>query len=128
MEYAKLARQLNVAYIQLLEPKAVGHYADKDVFLSKDHLDMLNNFYRKLNFDPEYADFPIVVYHGYHQRTVGCFSAGNRMLYIDSEGYVNACPFCHTKNFNIKDAIKTDRFNENQNEMIVCPEFKTPTL
>jgi len=125
MKYAKLAKQLDVAYIQLLEPKAVGHYAGQDVSLQKDQLDILNNFYHTLNFDPAYADYPIIVYHGYHQRTVGCFSAGNRMLYIDSEGYVNACPFCHTKNFNIRDAIKNDH---NQNGTIVCPRFETPTV
>jgi MoaA/NifB/PqqE/SkfB family radical SAM enzyme len=126
MEYAKLARQLKVAYIQLLEPKAVGHYADQDVFLNKDQLDMLNHFYRTLNFDPAYGDYPIVIYHGYHQRSIGCFSAGNRMLYIDSEGYINACPFCHTKNFNIRDAIKYDQ--NDQNGTIVCPGFETPTV
>ncbi|HSB91993.1 MAG TPA: radical SAM protein [Flavitalea sp.] len=128
IEYAKLAKQLDVAYIQLLEPKAVGHYAGQDVSLQMDQLDMLNNFYQTLNFDPAYADYPIVVYHGYHQRTVGCFSAGNRMLYIDSEGYVNACPFCHTKNFNIRDAINEDPSNENKNGMIVCPRFETPAV
>jgi MoaA/NifB/PqqE/SkfB family radical SAM enzyme len=126
MEYARLARQLNVAFIQLLEPKAVGHYADKDVSLKQDQLEILNTFYRKLNFDPAYADYPIVVYHGYHQRTIGCFSAGNRMLYIDSEGYVNACPFCHSRNFNIKDAITSDSFNENKNGSITCPRYETP--
>lgn len=124
MEYAKLAKQLNVAFIQLLEPKAVGHYERKDIFLNKDQLDMLNKFYLTLNFNPGYAEFPVVVYHGYHQRTVGCFSAGNRMLYIDSEGYVNACPFCHTKNFNIRDTIITDP-GKNEKQTIVCPQFKT---
>lgn len=124
MQYARLARQLNVAFIQLLEPKAVGHYEGKDIFLNKDHLDTLNKFYLTLNFDPAYAEYPIVAYHGYHQRTVGCFSAGNRMLYIDSEGYVNACPFCHTKNYNIRDAIITDP-GKNENETIVCPQFET---
>jgi len=124
MQYARLAKQLNVAFIQLLEPKAVGHYEGKDIFLNKDNLDTLNNFYLTLNFDPAYADYPIIVYHGYHQRTVGCFSGGNRMLYIDSEGYVNACPFCHTKNFNIRDATKTDTV-ETEKEIIACPRFGT---
>jgi MoaA/NifB/PqqE/SkfB family radical SAM enzyme len=125
MHYAKLAKKLNVAFIQLLEPKAVGHYEGKDVHLNKDHLDLLNKFYFTMNFDPAYADFPIIAYHGYHQRTVGCFSGGNRMLYIDSEGYINACPFCHTKDWNIKDAIKTDLNIPAQIEQIACPRFTT---
>ncbi len=124
MQYARLAKQLNVAFIQLLEPKAVGHYEGKDIFLNTDNLDTLNDFYLTLNFDSAYADYPIIVYHGYHQRTVGCFSGGNRMLYIDSEGYVNACPFCHTKNFNIRDTIKADP-NENEKEILACPRFGT---
>ena len=108
LQYAALAKRLKVSFIQLLEPKAVGHYEGKNVFLEDSHLSLLDKFYFTLNFDPAYKDFPVVVYHGYHLRRIGCFSGGNRTLYIDSEGFVNACPFCHTKNFNIKDAIKTD--------------------
>jgi MoaA/NifB/PqqE/SkfB family radical SAM enzyme len=103
----------------------VGHYEGKNVSLDKEHLDLLNKFYFTLNFKSEYAGYPIVVYHGYHQRTVGCFSAGNRMLYIDSEGYVNACPFCHTKNLNIKDVVATDLNNSSDIKLPGCPTFKT---
>ena len=35
-------------------------------------------------------------------------AGGNRSLYIDSEGYANACPFCQTKNFNIKDVLTAE--------------------
>jgi len=126
LQYAKLAKELKVAFIQILEPKAVGHYEGKDVALNKDHFDLLNKFYLTLNFNPTYADYPIIVYHGYHLRTVGCFSGGNRMLYIDSEGYVNACPFCHTKNFNIKDVIH----GQSATPVIqgTCPRFETASL
>jgi len=128
LQYATLAKKLNVAFIQLLEPKAVGHYEGKDVFLNKDQLDLLNKFYFTLNFDPAYSDFPIVVYHGYHQRTVGCFSGGNRMLYIDPEGYVHACPFCHTKGFNIKDVIRKDLTVQSGEGAGACPRFQAATL
>ena len=121
LKYAELAKRLHVAFIQLLEPKALGRYEGKNIFLGKDHLDLLNKFYFTLNFDPAYTDYPIIVYHGYHQRTVGCFSSGNRMLYIDSEGYVNACPFCHTKNFNIKDTLETNL--SIASEVGACPRF-----
>ena len=108
IKYAELARRLKVSFIQLLEPKAIGHYEGKDVFLDDSHFGLLDKFYLTLNFDPAYNNYPVIIYHGYHLRRVGCFSGGNRTLYIDTEGYVNACPFCHTKNFNIKDAIKTE--------------------
>jgi MoaA/NifB/PqqE/SkfB family radical SAM enzyme len=108
MRYAEFAKQQKVVFIQLLEPKAVGHYEGKDVFLNRNELDLLEKFYEKVNFDPGYTDYPIIIYHRYHQKLMGCMSGGDRGLYIDSEGYVNACPFCHTKNFNIKDMIEQE--------------------
>ena len=125
MHYARLAKKLNVAFVQLLEPKAVGHYEGKDVLLTNDHLDVLNKFYLAMNFNPAFEEFPIIVYHGYHQRTVGCFSGGNRMLYIDSEGYINACPFCHTKNWNIKDALETHSNIQDEANPMGCPQFQS---
>jgi len=106
IQYATLAKDLKVSFIQLLEPRAVGHYEGKDIFLAEDHFALLDKFYLTLNLDPAYSDYPVIIWHGYHQRRIGCMSGGNRTLYIDSEGWVNACPFCQTKNFNIKDAIK----------------------
>lgn len=105
--YVEMAKKLKVVFVQLLEPKAVGHYKDKDVFLTQSEMDMLERFCEMLNFGDGYENYPILVYHGSYQRRVGCMSGGNRGLYIDSEGYVNACPFCHTKNFNIKEVLET---------------------
>ena len=105
MNYAKLARGLQVPFIQLLEPKAIGHYEDKQVILDQSHYDLLEKFYLLLNLDPSYRDYPVIIYHGYHQRRIGCLAGGNRTLYIDSEGFLNACPFCQTKITNIKDAL-----------------------
>jgi MoaA/NifB/PqqE/SkfB family radical SAM enzyme len=128
MRYAEFAKTQNVAFIQLLEPKAVGHYKGKDVFLNKIEMELLEQFYEKMNLDPIYQDYPIIVYHGYHQRRIGCLSGGNRGLYIDSEGYVNACPFCHTKNFNIKDIIaEPDDFKDLIKESM-CPSYNTDNV
>ncbi len=106
IKYAELAKSLNVPFIQILEPKAIGHYENTDVCLNENHICLLEEFYHKLNFDPDYVNYPIIIYHGYHQRRIGCLAGGNRTLYIDCEGFVNACPFCHTKNFNIRNAIQ----------------------
>jgi MoaA/NifB/PqqE/SkfB family radical SAM enzyme len=97
MQYARLAKRLGVAFIQILEPRAVGHYTGKDVELSPDQVQLLTGFYEKLNLDPRYADWPIVVFHGYHQRRAGCAGAGNRFFYIDTDGDFHACPFCQKK-------------------------------
>jgi hypothetical protein len=61
------------------------------------------------------------LYTGYHQRRAGCY-AGSHSLYIDSAGYVNACPFCQTKSFNVR------QFLEEKNDKLVplkesCPVF-----
>lgn len=95
--YARLAKEMGVSFIQVLEPKAVGHYAGKSVSLDASHYRVLEDFYFQMNYDPAFADFPIVTYHGYHQRTVGCFSGGNRNLYVDTDGDLHACPFCQEK-------------------------------
>ena len=107
MNYAELAKQLEVPFIQILEPKAVGHYEGKQVLLEESHYHLLEQFYLLLNLHPLYQEYPIIIYHGYHQRRIGCLAGGNRTLYIDSEGFVNACPFCQNKTANIKDALIT---------------------
>ena len=104
MSYMELAKKLKVSFVQFLEPKAVGHYADKDVFLNKQHIDVLESFFRKMNFSKQYNSYPIIIYHGYYQRRQGCLSAGNKGIYIDSDGDMNSCPFCHNKAGNVLDS------------------------
>lgn len=97
LTYAKLARRLGVAFVQVLEPRAVGHYAGQDVALAPDQVALLEAFYEKLNHDPAYHDWPIVYYYGYHQRRTGCHAAADWFLYIDTDGDLHACPFCQQK-------------------------------
>ncbi|MEI7896156.1 MAG: radical SAM protein [bacterium] len=97
MEYAGLAKEMGVSFIQLLEPRAVGHYKGKDVLLDAVHEKTLEEFYLKMNFNRKFRKYPIVCYHGYYQRRTGCFGAANRSLYVDTDGDVHACPFCRTK-------------------------------
>ena len=102
----QFAKNLGVHFVQLLEPKNIGHYADKEVLLEEKHIQLLESFFKIINNDAAYADYPFVMYHGYHQRRVGCY-AGSRSIYIDSAGDVNACPFCHTKSYNVGDILKS---------------------
>ena len=97
LRYARLARRLGAAFIQLLEPRAVGHYAAQDVGLSDVQLAVLDAFYELLNFSPAFHDWPIVTYYGYHQRRLGCSGAADRFLYVDTDGDLHACPFCQKK-------------------------------
>ncbi|MET4073904.1 radical SAM protein [Hymenobacter sp. UYCo722] len=97
LAYARLARQLGVTFIQILEPRAVGHYAGRAVDLSPAQIALLEDFYVQLNFGPDYLDWPMVQYYGYHQRRIGCSGAADRFLYVDTDGDLHACPFCQKK-------------------------------
>jgi MoaA/NifB/PqqE/SkfB family radical SAM enzyme len=114
MRYASHVKGLGVHFVQVLEPKPVGAYKGKNVALSWQQFQLLEDFYKTMNFDPAYKDFPPVIYHGYHQRRTGCNAGGYSNLYIDSTGYVNGCPFCSTRDYNIKDVIGKDSLLQKQ--------------
>ena len=56
-----------------------------------------------------HSTHPPCLVKGFHQRELGCFNGGKTGLYIDTNGELNACPFCHSKNGSILD----DNFEEN---------------
>lgn len=95
--YAEIARQLGVSFVQILEPRSVGHNAGKDVDLSRNQMQIMENFFLEINRNKDFRNFPIFMYPAYHQRHIGCFGAGNRYLYVDTDGDIHACPFCQTK-------------------------------
>jgi MoaA/NifB/PqqE/SkfB family radical SAM enzyme len=101
MKYASLARDLGVHFIRILEPRAAGKYAGKDVLLNDQQIDLISQFAIRLNSDHRFRDYPIINFLGYHQRQMACFGAGNRFLYIDPGGDVHACPFCRGKMGNL---------------------------
>ncbi len=97
--YLQLAQSLQVHFIRILEPRAVGHYAQSDeaVELMEEHWTVLENFHRKIQTGRAYRYYPIIEYHGTFQRQVGCGGGGERYLYVDTDGYFHACPFCRNK-------------------------------
>ena len=101
MKYMVLAKTLGVSFVQFLEPKAVGHYKTSDVALKNDQIVMLESFFEKYNFSDDFLDFPLICYHDYYHRRIGCLNNKDRGLYIDSNGGINPCPFCHTNTGNI---------------------------
>jgi MoaA/NifB/PqqE/SkfB family radical SAM enzyme len=113
MAYMKLAKKLGASFVQFLEPKPVGHFVNKDVLLKNESIKILEEFYTELNYGKAFKSFPIITYHGFYQRKIGCFNAGIKGMYVDTNGDMNACPFCHTKNGNVLD----DAF-ENQLEIM----------
>ncbi len=118
--YLEFAKKLGVQFVQLLEPRAIGHYNGQNVLLDEKHIRIVEEFFKEVNHSKVFQKYPTILYHGYHQRRVGCF-AGSRSIYIDSAGDVHSCPFCHTKSYNIIQLIK-DRKDIPQKEN-VCPQF-----
>lgn len=122
MPYMNFAKQLGVQFVQVLEPRMVGHYEGKAVLLNEKHIAALEETFKTINHSSAYKDHPTMLYHGYHQRRVGCFS-GSRSVYVDSAGDVHACPFCHTKSYNIIDLVRKNEtalpVKENK-----CPQFE----
>lgn len=121
LPYLDFARQLGVQFVQVLEPVAVGHYENQNVLLEETHINQLEQLFKKVNHSQEYKNYPTLMYHGFHQRRIGCFS-GSRSVYIDSAGDVHACPFCHTKSFNVIDLIRSGQKALPQKEN-QCPRF-----
>jgi MoaA/NifB/PqqE/SkfB family radical SAM enzyme len=93
-EYARTARRLGAAFVQILEPKAIGHYAGRDVQLDASQIGLLEEFYLRLNTDSAYREMPAVAYIDRSRRNARCFGAGDRFAYVDTDGDVHPCPFC----------------------------------
>jgi MoaA/NifB/PqqE/SkfB family radical SAM enzyme len=94
LAYMELAHRLGAGFVQILEPRAVGHFAGQDVALTTEQTQLLEDFYLRLNYDPAYRHLPIITYHEYHRRRVGCVGAADRYVYVDTDGQLHACPFC----------------------------------
>lgn len=97
--YLQLAQSLQVHFIRILEPRAVGHYAESGeaVELTEAHWTVLEAFHQKIQTGRAYRHYPIIEYHGTFQRKVGCGGGGERYLYVDTDGDIHACPFCRNK-------------------------------
>ena len=102
LAYANLAKSSGASFINIIEPKATGRFLNHDIRISREHEQLLEEFYFEMNFDKKFRKYPIVAYPDYQFRKLGCLGGGNRVLYINSYGEVNACPFCQNSKANIK--------------------------
>lgn len=101
--YAQTARSLGASFIQIFEPKPVGHYAGRDVALEPAQQRILEQFSERLNRDPAARDLPAVEYMDWSVRTFGCQGAGDRYVYIDTDGALHPCPFCRAPGVQVLD-------------------------
>lgn len=123
LKYAMLAKSIGALFIRVLEPRASGKFSGQLVHLENQQVELLSEFAMRMNSDPQYKDFPIVTFFGYHQRRMGCFGAGNRYVYADPNGDVHACPFCRGKMGN----LLNEPFNEiiGKVKSVGCHQFKS---
>ena len=124
MAYMNLAKYLDVSFVQFLEPKQVGHYKNKDIILQKEQIKILEDFFLEMNFGKKFKSYPIITYHGYYQRRHGCLSAGIKSIYIDTDGDLNACPFCHKKEGNILEELMNEKIDKLMSQG--CLAYRNP--
>ena len=111
-QYAELAKNWGISFIQVLEPRAVGHYAEKDVHLSESQISALEDFYTTYNYNKDYVNYPSILYHGFYSRRIGCAGGGKYFLYVDTDGDVHNCTFCRHKLFSaLRDPIEENLTN-----------------
>jgi len=108
MKYMELAKSKGVAFVHILEPRKMPHMGNMEFELSAEQKGLLEDFYINMNFSRKNRDMPIVTYLGYYLHRSGCAGAGDRFLYIDTEGDVHACPFCRKKSGNVLSAPLED--------------------
>jgi MoaA/NifB/PqqE/SkfB family radical SAM enzyme len=91
--YGDTARAIGAAFIQILEPRSVGRYADRDVALDPAQQRLLEAFCDRLNAGDRTGALPGVRYLDWSRRSFGC-GGGDRYVYIDTGGEMHPCPFC----------------------------------
>jgi MoaA/NifB/PqqE/SkfB family radical SAM enzyme len=103
--YMDFAKELGVAFVQFFEPRLEGKFEKNGELLSAKQVQLVEEFFLTFNDDPKNVEYPTIIYQGYHQRRKGCHGAGKRYLYIDSNGSINACPFCPNKIGNTENGV-----------------------
>ncbi len=125
VKYLELARKLGVHFVQFLEPKAAGRYAGQDVLLDESQKRLLEKMVDRYNHKPGYRKYPVILYPECVIRKVGCTS-GDRVIFINSAGMIQQCPFCdqtlgHADDYPVPDALKRMR-------QMPCADYAKQTL
>tara|TARA_R110000823_G_scaffold315678_2_gene449535 strand:- start:105234 stop:106307 length:1074 start_codon:yes stop_codon:yes gene_type:complete len=92
-KYLEFAKSLRVQFVQIIEPRNKGRYDKKDMELTTEDQQVLESVYQLYNSDSSYDDFPIIQYPDFNRRRFGCLG-GISLAYLDTNGKLNACPFC----------------------------------
>ncbi|MEO0470528.1 MAG: radical SAM protein [Bacteroidota bacterium] len=84
-----------VPIVNVLEPRAVGHFAGQDVAYGPSEKQLMEDFFRRYNFSDQRQIGPIITYPGLSRKKVRC-GGGISYLLLDDDGTLRPCPFCKT--------------------------------
>ena len=95
--YFDLVKDLNVGFIEMLEPRPCGgySYAVDEVLLTFDERRKATEFFVQGNTRGRYRHHPLIYYVAYTEapERMGCMMGGLSHMTIDSKGNVNPCVF-----------------------------------
>ena len=96
-DFYAFAKELNVGFVRLLEPKPWGGYYNQESnkLFSEDDRQTVTDFFLSSIREKEYREYPSVSYLSYIEapERMGCMMGGNSHFYIDSRGNVEPCVF-----------------------------------
>jgi MoaA/NifB/PqqE/SkfB family radical SAM enzyme len=95
-ELINLAKSLKVPILNILEPRAVGNYQNKDVELHQSHKDYLQSLSTRYNFNRQYFSFPTILFPAGTRKNIPC-GGGRFYALLDYDGTLYPCPFCKVK-------------------------------
>jgi MoaA/NifB/PqqE/SkfB family radical SAM enzyme len=95
--FFQLAKALKIGTVNLLEPKPCGGYVcdDAETLFSDEDRKIVTDFYKEVNRNKKYRDYPLVSYMSYFERPhrFGCVMGGLSHFYINSLGDVEPCVY-----------------------------------
>ncbi|MEL6675596.1 MAG: radical SAM protein [Bacteroidota bacterium] len=94
-QFMELMKSWEVPVVNILEPRAVGHFAGQDVELNQAEKDYLADHFYRYNFDADYDPYPILTYPALARKFLPC-GGGVSYLLLDYDGTLRPCPFCKT--------------------------------
>lgn len=103
--YLNLAKQLDMPVVNILEPRAVGNYQDKEVELSRHEKELLFFVSEKFNYTRSLYHYPTVIYPASYRQIMPC-GGGRSYVFMDYDGSLYPCPFCRVKMSSLSAAEK----------------------
>ncbi len=93
IDFMSFAKELNVPFVHVIEPRAIGHYQAMDVEYTLKEKAIVEDIFFQYNFTPEYKEFPTILYPPVVRKQTTC-RGGKSYLLIDYDGSIKNCPFC----------------------------------